>query len=124
VRWSQHNFFTVITFSFYHFCPHAGTVAWYRHPRSEQVLKEWWDASMDSYDTNPIKRYVRYTCFVLAPPTIGSHLHQLMTPLSQCITFISMIFTFHMLTVLYYVLITQEIPSEVALGAGPTDGRL
>eukprot|EP01032_Pedospumella_encystans_P009980 gene9980-11696_t len=43
----------------YKMCLNAGTVAWYRHPRSEQVLKEWWDASMDSYDTNPIKRKFR-----------------------------------------------------------------
>lgn len=38
-------------------CGTIGTVAWYRHPRSEEVLREWWDASMDPYETNPIKRY-------------------------------------------------------------------
>jgi hypothetical protein len=38
-------------------CLNAGTVVWYRHPISEQVLNAWWDASMDSYETNPIKRW-------------------------------------------------------------------
>ena len=42
-----------------------GTVAWYRHRISEQVLGAWWDASMDPYETNPIKRYVA-TCIFLS----------------------------------------------------------
>jgi hypothetical protein len=40
----------------YNMCLNAGTVAWYRHPLSEQVLRQWWDAAMDPYETNPIKR--------------------------------------------------------------------
>jgi hypothetical protein len=40
----------------YTMCLNAGTVAWYRHPLSEKVLQDWWDASMDPYETNPIKR--------------------------------------------------------------------
>jgi hypothetical protein len=40
-------------------CLNAGTVAWYRHPVSEQILTDWWHASMDSYETNPIKRKFR-----------------------------------------------------------------
>lgn len=42
----------------YSMCLNAGTVVWYRHPTSLLVLKQWWDASMDSYETNPIKRFV------------------------------------------------------------------
>lgn len=41
----------------YPVCLNAGTVAWYRHELSEMILKQWWDASMDSYEGNPIKRY-------------------------------------------------------------------
>ena len=48
----------------YKMCLNAGTVAWYRHPTSLKILQEWWDASMDSYETNPIKRYV-FTRFYL-----------------------------------------------------------
>jgi hypothetical protein len=40
----------------YNMCLNAGTVVWYRHSISELVLKQWWDSSMDSYETNPIKR--------------------------------------------------------------------
>lgn len=40
----------------YTMCLNAGTVVWYRHELSEKILREWWDASMDSYETNPIKR--------------------------------------------------------------------
>lgn len=40
----------------YTMCLNAGTVVWYRHELSEKILREWWDASMDSYATNPIKR--------------------------------------------------------------------
>jgi len=44
----------------YYMCLNAGTVAWYRHELSEKILKDWWDASMDSYETqNPIKRRFR-----------------------------------------------------------------
>lgn len=43
----------------YNMCLNAGTVAWYRHPISEKILSDWWDASMDSYETNPIKRRFR-----------------------------------------------------------------
>lgn len=43
----------------YTMCLNAGTVAWYRHKVSEQILREWWDASMDPYETNPIKRRFR-----------------------------------------------------------------
>lgn len=43
----------------YTMCLNAGTVMWYRHPISEMVLDSWWSASMDSYETNPIKRKFR-----------------------------------------------------------------
>lgn len=42
----------------YTMCLNAGTVVWYRHEISSKILKDWWDASMDSYETNPIKRFV------------------------------------------------------------------
>lgn len=41
----------------YTMCLNAGTVVWYRHHNSEKVLRDWWDSSMDSYETNPIKRF-------------------------------------------------------------------
>lgn len=40
----------------YDMCLNAGTVVWYRHELSDRVLRAWWDASMDPYETNPIKR--------------------------------------------------------------------
>jgi hypothetical protein len=43
----------------YTMCLNAGTVAFYRHPNSWKILSEWWDSSMDSYETNPIKRKFR-----------------------------------------------------------------
>jgi hypothetical protein len=43
----------------YTMCLNAGTVMWYRHENSLQVLREWWDASMDSYVGNPIRRPFR-----------------------------------------------------------------
>lgn len=43
----------------YSMCLNAGTVMWYRHSRSEEVLRSWWESSMDSYATNPIKRPFR-----------------------------------------------------------------
>lgn len=44
----------------YTMCLNAGTVAWYRHPLSEKVLRDWWVSSMDSYtDNNPIRRKFR-----------------------------------------------------------------
>jgi hypothetical protein len=43
----------------YTMCLNAGTVVWYRHALSEKILREWWDSSMDSYETNPIKRRFR-----------------------------------------------------------------
>ncbi len=42
----------------YKMCLNAGTVVWYRHSISEKILTDWWDASMDSYETNPIKRLI------------------------------------------------------------------
>jgi hypothetical protein len=42
----------------YTMCLNAGTVVYYRHIYSEKILWEWWDASMDSYETNPIKRLI------------------------------------------------------------------
>jgi hypothetical protein len=49
----------------YTVCLNAGTVAFYRHPTSWQVLSDWWDASMDDYESNPIKRcaFVSRYCF-------------------------------------------------------------
>jgi hypothetical protein len=35
----------------------SGTVLWYRHVESEKVLDDWWHSAMDSYATNPIKRF-------------------------------------------------------------------
>ena len=46
----------------YKMCLNAGTVVWYRHSISETILTEWWDSAMDSYDTNPIKRFVFPSC--------------------------------------------------------------
>jgi len=43
----------------YHMCLNAGTVMWYRHPISSKVLSDWWNAAMDSYDDNPLKRKFR-----------------------------------------------------------------
>ncbi len=43
----------------YKMCLNAGTVAFYRHPYSWKILSEWWDSSMDSYESNPIKRKFR-----------------------------------------------------------------
>lgn len=40
-------------------CLNAGTVMWYRHPNSLKILEGWWDASMDPYETNPLKRKFR-----------------------------------------------------------------
>jgi hypothetical protein len=43
----------------YRMCLNAGTVMWYRHQRSEQVLNQWWDSVMDDYSTDPLKRKFR-----------------------------------------------------------------
>eukprot|EP01031_Cornospumella_fuschlensis_P043387 gene43387-53044_t len=43
----------------YHMCLNAGTVVWYRSQRSRELLWQWWNSTMDSYDTNPIKRRFR-----------------------------------------------------------------
>lgn len=40
----------------YTMCLNAGTVVWYRHTESHRVLWQWWNSTMDSYETNPIKR--------------------------------------------------------------------
>ncbi len=48
----------------YSVCLNAGTVVWYRHARSEMVLRNWWDASMDPYEGNPVKRSGRYNCLM------------------------------------------------------------
>ena len=40
----------------YKMCLNAGTVVWYRHSVSSQILQQWWDAAMDPYETNPIRR--------------------------------------------------------------------
>eukprot|EP01034_Spumella_vulgaris_P035043 gene35043-43210_t len=45
----------------YNVCLNAGTVVWYRHARSEMVLNSWWDASMDPYEENPIKRFALFS---------------------------------------------------------------
>jgi len=37
----------------------AGTVMWYRHTLSTQILRDWWHSSMDSYATNPLNRKFR-----------------------------------------------------------------
>ena len=43
----------------YKMCLNAGTVLWYRHTNSINVLKYWWNSAMDSYTNNPIKRPFR-----------------------------------------------------------------
>lgn len=45
----------------YSTCLNAGTVLWYSHPNSLQVLQDWWAAALDSYDGqgNPFKRKFR-----------------------------------------------------------------
>jgi len=42
----------------YTMCLNAGTVMWYKNPISNQLLQQWWDASLDPYEGNPIKRFV------------------------------------------------------------------
>eukprot|EP00603_Paraphysomonas_imperforata_P011939 CAMPEP_0114455672 /NCGR_PEP_ID=MMETSP0104-20121206/3222_1 /TAXON_ID=37642 ORGANISM="Paraphysomonas imperforata, Strain PA2" /NCGR_SAMPLE_ID=MMETSP0104 /ASSEMBLY_ACC=CAM_ASM_000202 /LENGTH=231 /DNA_ID=CAMNT_0001628103 /DNA_START=416 /DNA_END=1108 /DNA_ORIENTATION=- len=43
----------------YSMCLNAGTVMWYRHPYSDQVLQDWWHSTMDNYADNPLKRKFR-----------------------------------------------------------------
>jgi hypothetical protein len=43
----------------YSMCLNAGTVVWYRHPRSRATLTAWWESAMDPYAHNPIKRAFR-----------------------------------------------------------------
>jgi hypothetical protein len=38
-------------------CLNAGTVLWYRHDYSHQVLMDWWHSTMESYADNPLKRF-------------------------------------------------------------------
>ena len=40
----------------YNVCLNAGSVLWYRHPKSTQVLRQWWDSALDPYEGNPIRR--------------------------------------------------------------------
>jgi hypothetical protein len=40
----------------YTMCLNAGTVVWYNSDLGKQVLRAWWDARNDPYETNPIKR--------------------------------------------------------------------
>ena len=40
----------------YQMCLNAGTVVWFRHAFSEQVLQSWWDSCRDPYSSDPIKR--------------------------------------------------------------------
>ena len=40
----------------YTMCLNAGTVLWYRHDYSHQVLMDWWHSTMESYADNPLKR--------------------------------------------------------------------
>lgn len=50
---------TMIQEKGYKMCLNAGTVIWYRHSRSEEILKQWWNSVMDSYATNPLRRKFR-----------------------------------------------------------------
>lgn len=45
----------------YSTCLNAGTVLWYNHAYSMEVLQEWWKAALDSYEGegNPFKRKFR-----------------------------------------------------------------
>lgn len=40
-------------------CLNAGTVVWYRHPLSSEVLWRWWNSTMDPYEADPIRRRFR-----------------------------------------------------------------
>ena len=42
----------------YKMCLNAGTVLWYRNPQSIKLLEDWWHASMEPYDGNPLNRHV------------------------------------------------------------------
>lgn len=41
----------------YTMCLNSGTVLWWRDPYSEKILGDWWHMSLDSYESNPLKRY-------------------------------------------------------------------
>lgn len=72
----------------YTMCLNAGTVMWYRHPVSSKLLAEWWNAAMDPYETNPIRRYeLRISWFLL---------------INKC----------------EYDMFIQEISNQVAMGTG------
>jgi hypothetical protein len=45
----------------YKMCLNAGTVLWYQHPQSLKILKDWWNAALDSYEGegNPFHRKFR-----------------------------------------------------------------
>jgi hypothetical protein len=43
----------------YKMCLNAGTVMWYRHQTSSQVLDAWWASAMDSYEGNKLQRKFR-----------------------------------------------------------------
>lgn len=44
----------------YKVCLNAGTVLWHRHPRSLDVLRDWWAAAMDEQlEGNPLRRRFR-----------------------------------------------------------------
>jgi len=45
----------------YEMCLNAGTVLWYQHPQSLQILQDWWGAALDSYEGagNPFRRKFR-----------------------------------------------------------------
>jgi hypothetical protein len=43
----------------YSMCLNAGTVMWYRHLHSDQILQDWWHSTMDNYADNPLKRKFR-----------------------------------------------------------------
>jgi hypothetical protein len=45
-------------------CLNAGTVLWYRHDYSHEVLMDWWHSTMESYADNPLKRST------LSPPSL------------------------------------------------------
>ena len=43
----------------YSTCLNAGTVVWVRHQRSQATLRAWWQAALDPYSGNPIRRAFR-----------------------------------------------------------------
>ena len=67
----------------YTMCLNAGTVVWYRHPVSLQLLESWWHASMEPYAGNPLKRSLHLISLKQAISSdLSSHFFTLIVSLS------------------------------------------